>query len=177
MRKRSKYRPKGVRLDNMTWVQAGLKKLDDLSAGVTLKIRNHDALDCIRRGVATRSEVDAVIDAFNVAEALARRGVGTDWLPEIAKAQDALLSFARRGVERGDKFVVRGEELNAMNLAMQVHDAQLEAVTVKDLEAAMNFVTENIRCKRARQIKPTSGLTEPQSPPTTPSTGVPPSNP
>ena len=48
MRKRSKYRPQGVRLDNMTWVQAGLQKLDALSAGTTLKIRNHDAMNNIR---------------------------------------------------------------------------------------------------------------------------------
>lgn len=177
MRKRSKYRPKGVRLDNMTWVQAGMKKLDDLSAGTTLKIRNHDALDCIRRGVATKVEVDAVIDAFNIAEALARRGLGADWIPELAKAQDALLAFARRGVERGYKFVVRAEELNAMNLGMQVHDAQLEVVTVKDLEAALENVMENLRCKRVRPIKIKSGQTEPQSPSTTPSTGEPPSSP
>jgi hypothetical protein len=173
MRKRSKYRPKGVRLDNMTWVQAGMKKLDELSAGITLKIRNHDAMNTLRQGVATKADIDVVIDAFNVAEALARRGVGADWLPEIAKAQDALYVFAKRGVERGYKFVVRSEELNAMNLGMEIHDAQLEAVTVKDLESALMDVTENMRCKRMRPVVPRTGQTEPASQLETLSTGAP----
>lgn len=152
MRKRSKYRPKGVRLDNMTWLQAGMKKLDEINAGTTLKIRNHDAMNNIRLGVATRTDIDAIIDAFNVAEALAKRGAGADWAAEIRAAQDALLTLARRGVERGYKFVVRAEELNAMNLCMQIHDAQLEAVTVRDLEQAMNDVMENLKHKRMRPV-------------------------
>ena len=57
MRKRSKYKPKGVRLDNMTWVQAGLKKVDEIGAGTTLKIRNYDALNHLREGVATRRAI------------------------------------------------------------------------------------------------------------------------
>ena len=152
MRKRSKYRPKGVRLDNMTWVQAGLKKLDAISAGTTLKIRNHDAMNNIRLGSATKTDVDAVIDAFNVAEALAKRGMGADWAAEIRAAQDALLTLARRGVERGHKFIVRSEELNAMNLGMQIHDAQLDAVTVRELEQAMDDVMENLKHKRMRPV-------------------------
>jgi hypothetical protein len=152
MRKRSKYRPKGVRLDNMTWVQAGLKKVDAIGAGTTLKIRNHDAMNNIRKGTATRVEIDAVIDAFNIAEALARRGMGADWAVEIRAAQDALLELARRGVERGFQFTVKAEELTAMNLGMEIHDAQLDAVTVRELETAMNDVMENLRNKRMRHI-------------------------
>ena len=152
MRKRSKYRPKGVRLDNMTWVQAGLKKVDAIGAGTTLKIRNHDAMNNIRMGVATRQDIDAVIDAFNVAEALAKRGVGADWAPEIRAAQDALLELARRGVERGFRFILKSEEMKAMNLGMEIHDAQLDAVTVRQLEAAMNDVMENLKHRRMRAV-------------------------
>jgi len=136
----------------MTWVQAGLKKLDEISAGTTLKIRNHDAMNNIRLGTATRHDVDAVIDAFNVAEALAKRGMGADWATEIRAAQDALLEFARRGAAREFRFVVKAEELVAMNLGMEIHDAQLDAVTVRELESAMNDVTENLKHKRMRAV-------------------------
>jgi hypothetical protein len=136
----------------MTWVQAGLKKVDAIGAGTTLKIRNHDAMNNIRKGTATRVEIDAVIDAFNIAEALARRGMGADWAVEIRAAQDALLELARRGVERGFQFTVKAEELTAMNLGMEIHDAQLDAVTVRELETAMNDVMENLRNKRMRHI-------------------------
>lgn len=136
----------------MTWVQAGLKKVDAIGAGTTLKIRNHDAMNNIRLGQATRVEIDAVIDAFNIAEALAKRGMGADWAPEIRAAQDALLELARRGVERGFQFTVKAEELVAMNLGMEIHDAQLDAATVRELETAMHDVMENLRNKRMRHV-------------------------
>ncbi len=152
MRKRSKYRPKGVIRDTMTWVQAGLKKVDQIGAGTTLKIRNYDAMNNLRTGTATRQDIDAIIDAMNVAEALAKRGTGGDWLEEIQTAQDRLLELARRGVANGMRFIVRGEELTALNLGMQVHDAQLEAVTVRELELAMQDVLENLRLRKMRPV-------------------------
>jgi len=152
MRKRSKYKPKGVRLDNMTWVQAGLKKVDAIGAGTTLKIRNHDAMNNLRMGKAERRDIDALIDAMNITEALANRGIGEDWKPEIRAAQDAMLELARRGVANGYHFIARGPELVALNLVMEVHDAQLETVTVKQLETAMGDVMESLRLKKMRPI-------------------------
>ena len=152
MRKRSKYRPKGILPDPVTWVMAGMKKVDEISAGTTLKIRNHDAMNNIRLGNGTRRDVDAVIDAMNVAEALAKRGVGADWMPEIRDAQDHLLALAKRGVQNGFRFIMRAEELNALNLGMEVHDAQLDAVTVRELEQAMNDVMEILRLKKMRTV-------------------------
>jgi hypothetical protein len=150
MRKRSKYKPKGVRLDNMAWVQSGLRRVEDVSASATIKIRNHDAMNTLRLGNATKAEIDIIIAALNIAEALARQGVGSDWLPELRAAQDALLTLARRGLT--SRFIVRADELTALNLAMEIHDAQLEAVTVKQLETAMDFVAETVRLKKARSI-------------------------
>jgi hypothetical protein len=150
MRKKSKYKPKGVRLDNMAWVQSGLRRVEDVSASATIKIRNHDAMNTLRLGNATKAEIDIIIAALNIAEALARRGVGSDWLPELRTAQDALLTLARRGLT--SRFIVRADELTALNLAMEIHDAQLEAVTVKQLETAMDFVAETVRLKKARAI-------------------------
>jgi hypothetical protein len=150
MRKRSKYKPKGVRLDNMAWVQSGLRRVEDVSASATIKIRNHDAMNTLRLGNATKAEIDIIIAALNIAEALARRGVGSDWLTELRAAQDALLTLARRGLT--SRFIVRADELTALNLAMEIHDAQLEAVTVKQLETAMEFVAETVRLKKARSI-------------------------
>ena len=67
MRKKSKYKPKGVRLDNLTWVSAGFQKVGSLpSAGVALKLKNHEALEAVLKGYATRDHVDVLIAAFNV---------------------------------------------------------------------------------------------------------------
>ena len=152
MRKRSKYKPRQIIPDTMTWVRASLKKVDEISAGTTLKIRNHDAVNNLRLGAATRRDIDAIIDALNITEALANRGMGEDWKPEIRAGQDAVLALARRGVANGFRFIARGPELVALNLAMEVHDAQLETVTVKQLETAMADVMESLRLKKMRPI-------------------------
>lgn len=152
MRKRSKYKPRQIIPDTMTWVRAGMKKLDEISAGTTLKIRNHDAINNVRLGTASRRDIDALIDAMNITEALANRGIGEDWKTEIRAAQDAMLALARRGVANGMRFIAKGEELKALNLCMEVHDAQLEAVTVKQLETAMADVMESLRLKKMRPV-------------------------
>lgn len=152
MRKRSKYKPRAIIPDTMTWVRAGMKKIDEISAGTTLKIRNHDAMNNLRLGVATRRDIDALIDAANITEALANRGVGADWKPEIREGQDAILALARRGVANDFRFIVKGPELTALNTLMELHDAQLEVVTVKMLETAMADVMESLRLKKMRPI-------------------------
>ena len=59
--------------------------------------------------------------------------------------------MALRGVET-EKFLFRGPEMQAVNLAMEVHDRQLEASNVKELEKMTDYVTHQILHKRARPI-------------------------
>ena len=73
---------------------------------------------------------------------------GTEYSAEIRAGQDALLAVARR-----ERFILKPEELNALNLAMEVHDAQLDVCTVVQLERAIDIVQEDIIHKRARSIK------------------------
>lgn len=154
MRKKSKYRPKGVRLDNMAWVTSGMKTVDQVEdAGLVLRIKNHAALTSIVKGTANRTDIDTVIGAFNMTEAFARKcKIGQQYLSEIRAAQDAVLSLSRRGVQNGDRFIFNAAEMKAVNLGMEIHDAQLDIATVRELEIAMDFIDQEIRNKRARAI-------------------------
>ena len=151
MKKRSKYRPRGLIMDTMLFVSSGLKRVGSISVGTTLKIKNHTALESVRCGQGTREDVDILITAFNITEALAMMRIGEDWKDEIRAAQDALLAMGRRGVETG-KFILRGPELTTFNLAMEIHDAQLDACTVSELEKAIDIVNSIVRAKGARAI-------------------------
>jgi len=154
MRKKSKYKPKGVRLDAVNWVLAGMRKVGTLpTAGVGLKLKNHEALDSILKGEGTRAHVDVLIHAVNVAEALIRirDDLGADWATEIKAAQDAIYTMGKRGIEKG-RFAFTGPEMTALKLVMDVHDAQLDDCTVKEMEMALNIVAEEIRLKKARPI-------------------------
>lgn len=154
MRKKSKYRPKGVRLDVVNWVLAGMKKVGSLpTAGVELKLKNHEALDSILKGNGTKDDVDVLIAAMNMSEALTRirDELGVDWSIEIKAAQDALYSMAKRGVAKG-RFAFTGPEMTAVKLVMDIHDAQLDECHVKEMEQALDIIHEEIRLKKARPI-------------------------
>jgi len=150
---RKKYKPKGVRLDAVQWVINGFRNISETGDAVLhLKIKNHESLECLRKGEATRLDIDAIISAFNMAEALARMQIGDDYAAEIKAGQDALLAVAKRGVSRDDRFVLKAEELSAINLVLEIHDAQLEITTIGELEKAMDIVTKEIKMRRARPI-------------------------
>ena len=154
MRKKSNYKPRPVRVDNLNWILAGMKKVGTLpSAGVELKLKNHEALDSILKGQGTREHIDVLISAVNICEALVRvrDDLGLDWANEIRAAQDALYTMAKRGVEK-NRFAFTGQEMTAMKLVMDVHDAQLDNCTVKEMEQAMFIVYEEVRLKKARPI-------------------------
>lgn len=152
-RKKSKYKPKGVRLDAITWVINGFRNISETGDAVLhLKIKNHESLECLRKGEATRLDIDTIIGAFNIAEALARMKIGDDYAKEIKAGQDALLDVAKRGVDRDDKFVLKAAELTAIMLVSEIHDAQLEITTIGELEQAMKIVEKEIRMRRARPV-------------------------
>lgn len=154
MKKKSKYKPRGVRLDNLSWILAGMKKVGSLpTAGVALKLKNHEALDSILTGDGTRAHVDVLIAAVNMSEALIRirDDLGRDWAAEIKEAQDAIYAMGKRGVEKG-KFIFTGPEMNAVKLVMDLHDSQLDECSVKEMEQALFIVEEEIRLRKARPI-------------------------
>lgn len=155
MRKKSKYKPKGVRIDAVSWVLSGLKAFNSVPYSVTLRIRNHDAMDTLRRGDATKADIDVLIGAFNMAEAYMRLRpeLGADWADEIQAGLDALHTVGKRGVANG-RFILKADELKAMNLVMEIHDAQLDNTTVNDMERAMDIVNQEFRAKRMRPIVP-----------------------
>lgn len=155
MRKRSKYRPKAQLTDPLTWVLAGLRPvLTATEVMDNVRIKNHLAMRCIVEGTATRKDMDVLIEAFNITEALARvdPALGRDWAEEIKTGQDALLAMGKRGVSLGDRFVFTGAELNAANTVMELHDAQLERCTVAQMEKAIGEVVKDIKNKKARAI-------------------------
>ena len=155
MRKRSKYKPKGVRFDVMAYLKTGMQRMATHPAALDLRIKNHQALTSIVRGTGTRDDVDVLINAFNVTEALAKKiELGDQYNIEIQAGQDALFSMARRCVDK-DRFIFTGPEMQAVNLAMEIHDAQLDEVSIADLERALDYVLDQIRNKRARVVQVT----------------------
>lgn len=152
MRKRSRYRPRRVLLDNMAHVQAGVQRVRTTGeAQLNLRIRNHAALDEVRSGRGDFDHSDILVMALNAAQALARLGVGRDWMDEIMAGQHVTAAMCARGLA-GKGYEFTGAELPAIDLAMRVHDAQLDDCTVAQLESAVNMVLREIKHKRVTVI-------------------------
>jgi len=153
MRKRSKYRPKPVLLNPLGYVIEGMERLTEHSGNTLMlvKIKNHDAMTKITKGVGTKAEIDLLIAMINVCEALYRAGFGTEYGPVLKAGLDALLALAKRGKETG-KFILWAAELTALNEVMELHDAQLEVITVRDMENAVMLVKKERASGRMQKI-------------------------
>jgi hypothetical protein len=153
MRKRSKYKPKGVRLDAMNWVVTGMTKVSAKeSEYVTMHLKNMSALDSLAKGTANKKEIDIVIGVINVAEALCELGVGSEYHQLVLDASSALYDVCRRSFEINDRFICRGSELSAIKLGFEVHDAQMEITTIGMLDKALDVIDKTIRAQKATVI-------------------------
>jgi len=153
MRKRSKYKPKGVRLDAMNWVVTGMTKVSAKeSEYVTMHLKNMSALDSLAKGTANKKEIDIVIGVINVAEALCELGVGSEYHQLVLDASSALYDVCKRSFEINDRFICRGSELSAIKTGYEVHDAQMETTTIGMLDKALDVIDKTIRAQKAKVI-------------------------
>jgi hypothetical protein len=152
MRKRSKYKPRPVLLNPMGFVMESLSPVrSHTSFLVDLKIRNHAALDSLTKGMATRADIDTLIAMGNMTEAFARMGFGKDYSDVVKQGLIALRSVGARGAESG-RFILKAAEMTALNEFMELHDAQMEVVTLRDMDAAIALVREEFRLKKMTPI-------------------------
>ena len=153
MKKRSKYRPRVVLQNPLDFVLSGFKPVRDLPGiYIDVQLKNRAALEQVRKGSATKEDIDMLIGAFNITEALAIMGKGHDWLEEIHRGQDALLQLSRRGVANGMRFIMTAKQWEALKLVMDLHEEQLAHATVHDIEKAHDHVLSVLRQGKARAI-------------------------
>lgn len=143
MRKRSKYRPRAVIADPLAYVVNGFLPLREASNEVMrLRTINHRALERIVKGKGERQDGINLSNAFITTASLAEIGTGIDWLQEIEEAQQAVNALLLRGHKTG-RHVFTGPELTTVNLAMKIHDLQIDNCTIEKFERAI------VRAKQA----------------------------
>lgn len=152
MRKRSKYRPKGIIMNPIAYVMESMTpvaKHDNFL--IDLKIKNHGAMTALTTGQAVRADIDTLIAMSNICEALYRMGFGREYQDVVRQGSDALYAVGRRGAETG-RFILRADEMTALNTLMELHDAQMDVITIKDMEQAFKIVDAEYRARKMRPI-------------------------
>jgi hypothetical protein len=116
-----------------------------------LKIKNHGALETLTKGKAKHTDIDTLIAMVNMTEAFARMGFGSDYSEVVRDGLQALRDVGKRGVVSGS-FILKASEMNALNSVMELHDAQMDVVTLKDMDAAIALVQEEYRLRKMTPI-------------------------
>ena len=109
------------------------------------------AMTNLTQGKATRTDMDDLIAMGNVTEALSRMGFGKEHGDITQDGLNALHAVGKRGVESG-RFILRSEEMKALNTLMELHDAQMDVITIKDMERGLKLVDEEFRQRKMRPI-------------------------
>lgn len=144
MRKRSKYRPKAVLVNPVAYAIESVSTVTShRNFLLDLKIKNSQAMYALTHGSATKADMDLLIAMSNMAEALHQLGHGAEYQDVCVGGRAALISIAYRAKEHG-RFVPTGPEIQALQLLMELHDAQMDVITVKDVEKAIAVVEDKL---------------------------------
>jgi hypothetical protein len=155
MRKRSKrYRPKPILKNPIGYVLESFSPVSEHGSYlIDLKVKNHLSMARLVKGEANRDDIDRLIVMNNIVHALLRMGFGTEFTQYMDTGREALYEVCSRG-KAANKFLCRGSEITALNDLLELHDAQMEVITVSDVEKAIALVELEHRIGRVIPIKP-----------------------
>jgi len=142
---RKKYRPKPVLQNPVGYVLESMMPIRNHDFPlVDLKIKNHMAMTMLLQGKAKKDNMDKLIALSNVSEALWELGFGKEYQNVCTEGRYALLSIINRAVHHG-RFTPTGPEITMLNTLMELYDAQMDVITVKDMERALDLVKAKLR--------------------------------
>ena len=104
-----------------------------------LSLFQRSAMDAMRRGDATETDLNNLAVAANISMVLCERGVGPEYLPDVLAAQDALVRIQARAVRTG-RIAADGPGLQALLALLDVHEAQIEACTQAEMLSALQEI-------------------------------------
>jgi len=116
-----------------------------------LQLKNSAAMQALLQGRASKRDMDILIAMSNIVEALQQGGFGKEYAGVALAGREAILKIVWRAVERL-KFIPTGPEIVALNELMELHDAQMEVITVQHLDDAITLAKKLIRDKHAAML-------------------------
>lgn len=146
MRKRSSYRPKRNAQNPVAIAITRVSKVTSFDDDYTvMSARIELALHMLTTGKATAVEIKDLINMSNMAQALKRQGYGTEYAAELHAGATAVENISLRHAARTKGYVATGPELMALRAMVEIHDAQLAAVTVGELQAGIETVNKKVK--------------------------------
>lgn len=147
---RKKYRPKPKR-NTLIVVGENIRPVASHTGYLMdVRLKNSSAMAALLAGHATKKDMDMIIAMSNITYALMESGGFGKGYEEVAtQGRIAIISIAHRATKVG-RFVPTGPEIKALNDLMELHDAQMDAITVKDMDKAIAYA--EARSKQATRL-------------------------
>lgn len=109
----------------------------------TVEMKYWVALGDVRAGAGTEKSWSYLCTCLNLTLGLCELGFGKEHLPLVVEAFEGAQRAMVRGKQSGT-YRFDGPGLTALTDALQIHEAQLEVATTKDLLAAEKIIADRI---------------------------------
>lgn len=157
---RKKYRPKGHIKNPMGYVLEGLAPVRSHKDFLrTLQIRNSAAMVALLKGSATKFDMSTLVEMSNIVETLCSMGFGAEHRAISVEGRSAIMSIVFRAVDKL-RFTPTGPEIGALQSLMELHDQQMEVITVKELDAAIALAKQRLRQPTAIHLPDVKTITD-----------------
>ena len=150
---RKRYQPRPINYNPMGFAMESVATLNSMHSDylLNLKIKNSMAMTALMRGAATKADMDTLIGMSNIVEALHELGFGKEYQDVCIEGRYAILSIVHKAVDKL-RFVPNASEIKALNTLMELHDAQFDIITVRDVERALSLARRKINSKAAIKL-------------------------
>ncbi len=149
MRKKSKYKPRQVLQNPLGFVLENITPITQHEDYLlNLQLKNSSAMERLLKGKATKKDMNTLIAMSNITEALQIMGFGTEYKEVAVDGREALIGIIMRAVKIL-RFTPTGKEIQSLNMLMELHDAQMDVITVKSMDEAINLAKKQIILRRA----------------------------
>jgi hypothetical protein len=149
---RKKYKPRGQFANPLGYVLEGMTPVrahDEFLR--TLKIRNSAAMLALLQGCATQADMTTLVDMSNIVETLCSMEFGAEYRAISVEGRTAILNIIFRAVDKL-RFIPTGPEIGALQALLELHDQQLEIITVKELDAAIALAKQRLKLPTAIRL-------------------------
>ena len=150
MRKHTKRKVYGLIYNPIQYVKDGLNATPEAMLN-TLRGRELSSLESLAKGKGGLVEWRDMTEMMNLAETLAKSGVGPEVLPACRLAQAELIAAAKR-FETTRRMVLTATGLNALRELHAWHDAQRSAISRGEYEKAIETTMLRVKSKACEVV-------------------------
>jgi len=143
MRKKCKRKVWSTTINPIAHAIAGAAVADDTALN-KLRLCELSAIDAMTKGMGTPHDWRWIADVLNIAETMAKHGIGPEVLEYCKEAQKALLE-AKERFDKTGKMGLSGAGIRAVKELWEYHDLQRTSVARSEYERMIQKTINHVR--------------------------------